>query len=195
MCHGHPHHHPCGHQSVNWHYCPSALIDLETGYETPCSNITFAGSQPSNSSCLLANCDYGGSAWTCCNCGGRNTSGWCTNISPNPRFEKNAITNDFEYVETCDHGCCRNCTKDATQGSNHQEDSGPRDGRRRESRKHRHRTGQRGEASAAPGMAEVDPLASYNITLDYSGQGSRGSSSRKDKDGKSSSSQKKGRRN
>ena len=112
MCHGHPHHHPCGHQSVNWHYCPSALIDLETGYETPCSNITFAGSQPSNSGCLLANCDFGGSAWTCCNCGGRNTSGWCTNASPNPRFEKNTITNDFEYVETCDHGCCRNCTKD-----------------------------------------------------------------------------------
>ena len=30
-----------------WHYCLSALMDLETGHETSYSNITFAASQPS----------------------------------------------------------------------------------------------------------------------------------------------------
>jgi len=47
MCHGHPHCYSCGHQSMEWHHCPSAVMNLETGYETPCPNITFAASQPS----------------------------------------------------------------------------------------------------------------------------------------------------
>jgi hypothetical protein len=115
MCHGHPHYHSCGHQSVTWHYCPSALIDLETGYETPCPNITFAASQSSTAACPLANCDFrsaGGGGWTCCKCGGRNSSGWCLNASPEPKWEKNSITNEWEWMERCDHGCCRSCTKD-----------------------------------------------------------------------------------
>jgi hypothetical protein len=115
MCHGHPHYHSCGHQSVTWHYCPSALIDLETGYETPCPNITFAASQPSTANCPLANCDFrsaGGGGWTCCKCGGRNSSGWCKNMSLNPRWEKNPITDEWEWIERCDHGCCRGCIKD-----------------------------------------------------------------------------------
>jgi hypothetical protein len=45
MCHEHPRYHSCSHQSVRWHYCPSALIDLETCYQAPCPNITFAASQ------------------------------------------------------------------------------------------------------------------------------------------------------
>lgn len=115
MCHGHPHYHCCGHQSVTWHYCPSAGIDLKTGYETPCPNTTFATSQPSTSSCPLANCDFrsaGGGGWTCCICGGWNTGGWCGNTSPNPKWEQNPITNEWEWIERCDHGCCRNCAKD-----------------------------------------------------------------------------------
>ncbi|KAK0735394.1 hypothetical protein B0T21DRAFT_290032 [Apiosordaria backusii] len=116
MCHGHPHVHVCGHQSMTWHYCPSALIDLGTGYETACSNVTFAAPQPSNAACFLANCDYhgAGTGWMCCHCGGRNDSGWCKNMSPNPKWEKNIITNEWEWIETCDHGCCRNCVKDRT---------------------------------------------------------------------------------
>lgn len=77
--------------------------------------MTFAASQPSTSSCPLANCDFrnaGGGGWICCNCGGANTSGWCNNMSPNPRWEKNAVTDEWEWIERCDHGCCRNCTKD-----------------------------------------------------------------------------------
>jgi hypothetical protein len=115
MCHGHPHYHSCGHQSVTWHYCPSALIDLETGYETPCPNITFAASQPSTGNCPLANCDFhsaGTGGWTCCQCGGRNSSGWCKNMSLDPKWEKNPITNEWEWVDRCDHGCCRSCEKD-----------------------------------------------------------------------------------
>ncbi|KAK4645736.1 hypothetical protein QC761_204180 [Podospora bellae-mahoneyi] len=183
MCHGHPHIHGCGHQSMTWHYCPSALIDLETGYETACSNVTFAAPQPSNAACVLINCDYrsGGTGWTCCNCGGRNTSGWCKNMSPNPKWEKNTITNEWEWIETCDHGCCRNCAKDPS--SNYGEPS-RKDGKRsKDSRKHRHRTqGEAGSSSAA------DPMASYNITLDYSSKESRGLSR---KEGKSSSGHKK----
>ncbi|AEO56700.1 hypothetical protein MYCTH_2058752 [Thermothelomyces thermophilus ATCC 42464] len=115
MCHGHPHHHTCGHQSVTWHYCPSALIDLETGYETPCHNITFAASQASASPCPLVNCDFrsaGSGGWTCCKCGGRNDSGWCVNASPEPRWEMNPVTNEWEWMDRCDHGCCRSCIKD-----------------------------------------------------------------------------------
>lgn len=128
MCHGHPHYHSCGHQSVTWHYCPSALIDLETGYETPCPNITFAASQSSTAACPLANCDFrsaGGGGWTCCKCGGRNSSGWCLNASPEPKWEKNSITNEWEWMERCDHGCCRSCTKDRKNSHDRTRMTGP----------------------------------------------------------------------
>ncbi|KAK4119220.1 hypothetical protein N657DRAFT_627281 [Parathielavia appendiculata] len=174
MCHGHPHYHSCGHQSVTWHYCPSALIDLETGYETPCSNITFAASQPSTASCPLANCDFrsaSGGGWTCCKCGGRNRSGWCMNMSPNPRWDKNPITNEWEWIERCDHGCCRSCIKDPQASTG---ESSRKDGRKgKDSRKSRQN---------APA---IDPGASYNIMLDYSKDGR--APSRKKKDSKSSS--------
>jgi len=115
MCHGHPQRHSCAHQSVIWHYCPAALIDLETGYETPCPNITFAASQPSTASCPLANCDFrntGGGEWICCQCRGQNNSGWCINMSPDPKWERNPLTNEWEWIDKCDHGCCRSCIKD-----------------------------------------------------------------------------------
>ncbi|KAK4040641.1 hypothetical protein C8A01DRAFT_46106 [Parachaetomium inaequale] len=172
MCHGHPHHHSCGHQSVTWHYCPSALIDLVTGYETPCPNITSAASQPSTSSCPLANCDFrsaGGGGWTCCKCGGRNNSGWCKNMSPVPRWEKNPITNEREWIERCDHGCCRNCVKDAPTSTTESKGKGGRKGKK--SRKRRQ--------SASAMASEAAAVAVYNITLDYSGKDARGSSRKK----------------
>jgi hypothetical protein len=111
MCHGHPHHHACGHQSVRWHYCPKAVIDLITGYETACDKTTFATSQLSKIDCPLQTCEfraYGGS-WTCCACGqGPNTQGWCA--YSRPRWEENRETGDWAWVDACDHGCCRNCT-------------------------------------------------------------------------------------
>ncbi|KAH6641351.1 hypothetical protein F5144DRAFT_484336 [Chaetomium tenue] len=162
MCHGHPHYHSCGHQSVTWHYCPSALIDLETGYETPCPNMTFAASQSSTAACPLANCDFrsaGGGGWTCCKCGGRNSSGWCLNASPEPKWEKNSITNEWEWMERCDHGCCRSCTKDPQVSSG---DVNRKEGRKgKESRRHRQNT-----SSSSPSS---DSVASYNIELNYSG--------------------------
>ncbi|KAK7402720.1 hypothetical protein QQX98_011542 [Neonectria punicea] len=113
MCHGHPRHHPCSHTSINWHYCPSALIDLETGYETPCRNSTFAPSQPNNSDCPLQNCQFKnkGGSWTCCSCQqGPNTMGWCT--MPSNRFQMNPESFSVEAVETtCDHGCCSECIR------------------------------------------------------------------------------------
>ncbi|RSL73827.1 hypothetical protein CEP54_000219 [Fusarium duplospermum] len=113
MCHGHPRHHPCAHTSINWHYCPSALIDLETGYETPCSNISFAAAQPTNSDCPLQNCQFKskGGSWTCCACRqGPNTQGWCT--MPLSRLEMDPESYAVEAVETtCDHGCCSKCIR------------------------------------------------------------------------------------
>jgi hypothetical protein len=29
-----------------------------------------------------------------------------------PRWEKNAVTDEWEWILSCDHGCCRKCTKD-----------------------------------------------------------------------------------
>ncbi|KAH7178720.1 hypothetical protein DER46DRAFT_570339 [Fusarium sp. MPI-SDFR-AT-0072] len=113
MCHGHPRHHPCAHTSINWHYCPSALIDLETGYETPCSNISFAAAQPTTSDCPLQNCQFKskGGSWTCCSCQqGPNTQGWCT--MPMSRMTMNPESFSVESVETtCDHGCCSKCVQ------------------------------------------------------------------------------------
>lgn len=122
MCHGHPHHHPCGHQSINWHYCPSAQIDMDRGYETACNSSTFAASQPSNSRCFLKNCAYRpeNTGWTCCHCGGHNSgSGWCTNVLPEGRWEQNALNNEWEYINACDHGCCQSCTQDRTFAVHH----------------------------------------------------------------------------
>ncbi|KAH7211613.1 hypothetical protein DER44DRAFT_742191 [Fusarium oxysporum] len=113
MCHGHPRHHPCAHTSINWHYCPSALIDLETGYETPCSNTSFAAAQPTTSDCPLQNCQFKskGGSWTCCSCQqGPNTQGWCT--MPMSRMAMNPESFSVESVETtCDHGCCSKCVQ------------------------------------------------------------------------------------
>ena len=53
MCHRHPHGQSCGHQPMTWHYL-SSLIDLETGYQTTCSIITFVASQLSPKTCPLA---------------------------------------------------------------------------------------------------------------------------------------------
>ncbi|KAI0017835.1 hypothetical protein F4780DRAFT_781967 [Xylariomycetidae sp. FL0641] len=81
MCHGHPHVHPCSHTSVKWLYCPEAIFDLDTGYETACSNPIYSTPQHSNVECPLQNCNYKAlkGSWTCCRCGqGPNTKGWCT---------------------------------------------------------------------------------------------------------------------
>ncbi|KAK4148547.1 hypothetical protein C8A00DRAFT_19639, partial [Chaetomidium leptoderma] len=47
-----------------------------------------------------------------CQCRGRNNSGWCTNMSPAPRWEWNSVTNEWEWIGRCDHGCCRSCIMD-----------------------------------------------------------------------------------
>ncbi|KAK7442909.1 hypothetical protein Landi51_09457 [Colletotrichum acutatum] len=94
MCHGHPRLHPCSHTSINWHYCPSALIDLETGVETPCSHLSYATAQPSNADCPLINCQFKamGGTWTC------SSSGY-------------GISAPVNESQTCDHGCCAECAR------------------------------------------------------------------------------------
>ena len=112
MCYGHPHHHPCGHQSVKWHYCPRAKIDVTTGHATVCNKTTYAISQPAKTRCPLKNCHFKevGGVWDCCTCKqGPNTQGWCT--FSNPSWKKNFQKDEYEWVETCDHGCCKNCTR------------------------------------------------------------------------------------
>ncbi|CCF37963.1 hypothetical protein CH063_09178 [Colletotrichum higginsianum] len=112
MCHGHPRWHPCSHTSINWHYCPSAMIDLETGVETPCSHVSYATAQPSNTDCPLLNCQFKamGGTWTCCQCGqGPNDQGWCTMPKRMPDQNYGGIAAD--ETRTCDHGCCAECTR------------------------------------------------------------------------------------
>ncbi len=117
MCHGHPHNHICGHQSVTWHYCPKAAIDLTTGYETTCKKTTFASSQPSSAGCPLQNCEFNacGGSWTCCVCKqGPNTLGWCSFIHNSWRM--NSMTQEWEWIQTCGHGYCKDCTRDREFG-------------------------------------------------------------------------------
>lgn len=115
MCHGHPHEYTCGHTALTWHYCPSAHIDLRTGYQSPCANNTYAAAQPSGQKCPLRGCDFrnaAGNLWTCCQCDRRNNTGWCTGPAREPRWERNPGTCEWEWIDTCDHGCCKACTKD-----------------------------------------------------------------------------------
>lgn len=112
MCHGHPRRHPCSHTSINWHYCPAAVIDLSTGVETPCRHLTYASSQPTASDCPLQNCQYKamGGSWTCCQCNhGPNESGWCENFIQLPPDEPTHF--DDAHLEQCAHGCCERCTR------------------------------------------------------------------------------------
>ncbi|KAJ0165300.1 hypothetical protein CTA2_11704 [Colletotrichum tanaceti] len=111
MCHGHPRTHPCSHMSINWHYCPAATIDLETGVETACSNLTYATAQPSKTECPLLNCMFMalGGSWTCCQCNqGPNDKGWCTMSVPNQQDDGGVAADE---TRTCDHGCCADCTR------------------------------------------------------------------------------------
>ncbi|PTB72314.1 hypothetical protein M440DRAFT_1096379 [Trichoderma longibrachiatum ATCC 18648] len=116
MCHGHPRYHSCAHTSLVWYYCPSAHIDLETGFETPCRNVSFAPAQSSALSCPLKNChfvDKGGS-WICCKCNqGPNMQGWCSAPIANAPDDLDSLRLDDEQ-RTCDHGCCDDCRRFGT---------------------------------------------------------------------------------
>lgn len=117
MCHGHPHYHTCQHTSVKWLYCPEAVFDLDTGYETPCSNPIYSTPQPSNADCPLQNCHFKTlrGSWTCCKCGtDTNTQGWCSGMT-------NRLGNAWaprglepSAWQTCGHGCCSKCTRNTS---------------------------------------------------------------------------------
>jgi hypothetical protein len=113
MCHGHPRYHACAHTSLIWYYCPSAKIDLETGYETPCRNATFAPAQSSSLSCPLKNCQFAdkGGSWVCCKCNqGPNTQGWCSTPMTDIQDDLDALSLGGDQ-RTCDHGCCDDCKR------------------------------------------------------------------------------------
>ncbi|KAH7363358.1 hypothetical protein B0T11DRAFT_298635 [Plectosphaerella cucumerina] len=115
MCHGHPRHHACSHTSINWHYCPAAVIDLSTGVETPCRHITYAAAQSSSLDCPLQHCQYKaiGGSWTCCQCNhGPNHLGWCSNFLPRPTEELSSM--EHFNTQQCAHGCCERCTRTAS---------------------------------------------------------------------------------
>lgn len=108
MCHGHPRYHSCAHTSMVWYYCPSASIDLQTGYEAPCRNVTLSPSQASRTSCPLSVCYFKekGGQWICCQCKqGPNLQGWCTM----PLHGGTNLSSQLQM--TCDHGCCKSCKK------------------------------------------------------------------------------------
>ncbi|KAH8120815.1 hypothetical protein ACSS6W_009840 [Trichoderma asperelloides] len=113
MCHGHPRYHECAHTSLVWYYCPSAKIDLETGYETPCRNTTFAPAQSSSLSCPLKNCQFAdkGGSWICCKCNqGPNTQGWCSTPLTDIQDDMGSLRIGGDQ-RTCDHGCCDDCRR------------------------------------------------------------------------------------
>lgn len=113
MCHGHPRYHECAHTSLVWYYCPSAKIDLETGYETPCRNATFAPAQSSSLSCPLKNCQFAdkGGSWICCKCNqGPNTQGWCSTPLADIPDDLGSLRIGSDQ-RTCDHGCCDDCRR------------------------------------------------------------------------------------
>ncbi|CEJ92888.1 hypothetical protein VHEMI08515 [[Torrubiella] hemipterigena] len=88
-----------------WYYCPSANINLITGYETPCSNVTLAPAQSSKAECPIKRCAFSnkGRRWRCCRCGsGPNQQAWCA-MRTGRMGEAGRMT--------CDHGCCDNCTE------------------------------------------------------------------------------------
>lgn len=120
MCHGHPRDHPCAHTSINWYYCPTANIDLDTGFETPCNNVSFAPPQRSTLDCPLQLCgfkDKGGN-WLCCECKqGPNSLGWCTMPTRIMSQSLNSTSFGEQRLTTCDHGCCRDCVSLGTSES------------------------------------------------------------------------------
>lgn len=117
MCHGHPKDHPCSHTSMAWYYCPSAQINLTTGYQTACKNITLAPAQRSKNDCPLKMCAFKtkGGFWQCCHCNnGPNERAWCG------RQVVKKASGGKSILSTCDHGCCKNCT----EYGKHDNDSG-----------------------------------------------------------------------
>ncbi|KAI0117983.1 hypothetical protein GGR51DRAFT_555265 [Nemania sp. FL0031] len=112
MCHGHPQIHPCYHTSVKWLYCPEAIFDMATGYETPCSHPIYSAAQPVNTDCPLKNCNFKvlKGRWKCCLCGyGPNKKGWCTATRLGMNW--NPVMQRMENMEVqCGHGCCHKCS-------------------------------------------------------------------------------------
>ncbi|KAK7998922.1 hypothetical protein PG991_014597 [Apiospora marii] len=116
MCHGHPHYHTCHHTSVKWLYCPEAMFDLETGYETPCSNPIYSTPQLASSECPLQNCLFKqlkGDRWTCCRCGhNANKEGWCVGKINHPFGSWTPRGLEPQSWQTCGHGYCSKCNRD-----------------------------------------------------------------------------------
>lgn len=116
MCHGHPHYHTCHHTSVKWLYCPEAMFDLETGYETPCSNPIYSTPQLASSECPLQNCLFKqlkGDRWTCCRCGhNANKEGWCVGKINHPFGSWTPRGLEPQSWQTCGHGYCSKCNPD-----------------------------------------------------------------------------------
>ncbi|KAI0828762.1 hypothetical protein F5Y06DRAFT_222454 [Hypoxylon sp. FL0890] len=189
MCHGHPHYHPCSHTSVKWLYCPEAIFDLDTGYETPCSNPIYSTPQPTNVDCPLQNCNFKAlmGSWNCCICGeGPNTQGWCTALSR--RMDWNPLTGKVEDMEVpCGHGCCSSCSPNSTSRGASPEISFA-DVRKSKSSRKAHTSGRgsvhkRGTAydfshsnTSCPSVPEEDEQVTLSAASSSSSRGSRRSS-------------------
>ncbi|KAK8869417.1 HOOK domain containing protein [Apiospora arundinis] len=116
MCHGHPHYHTCHHTSVKWLYCPEAMFDLETGYETPCSATIYSTPQLASNECPLHNCQLKqlkGDSWACCRCGhNANKEGWCVGKINHPFGSWTPRGLEPQNWQTCGHGYCSMCNRD-----------------------------------------------------------------------------------
>lgn len=116
MCTAHPNNHACGHNSVQWNFCPRSTINFQNGLTTPCDNQHSARPMDTEDPCPILICrwqDKGG-VWTCCQCGNKpNRLGWC--VFERPRLEQNALTGEWENVRHCNHTCCDYCTAYADQ--------------------------------------------------------------------------------
>ncbi|KAJ4390446.1 hypothetical protein N0V85_007212 [Neurospora sp. IMI 360204] len=126
----------------------------------------MAKEQPSNAGCPLQNCDFKNTNgnWTCCQCGSPNTTGWCGGMLPSTRWERNALTNEWQCIQTCDHMCCRNCPRETPAPGSAPESS----------RKKRKDSSKRGTRDPRDGVSmtaeEAGQPTSCDIALDYSGK-------------------------
>ncbi|KAK0720308.1 hypothetical protein B0H67DRAFT_484731 [Lasiosphaeris hirsuta] len=117
MCQALPSTHPCGHPSYIWSYCPESGMSGEGGAPPDCDYRKFARpATPSTSRCPLVHClfEAGNSCRTCCQCGGKNSTGWC--LHHRDRWERDASSGRARWVGKCEHSCCFRCNREGTYG-------------------------------------------------------------------------------
>ncbi|KAK3326212.1 hypothetical protein B0H66DRAFT_600350 [Apodospora peruviana] len=138
MCVGHQKIHDCGHSSVQWNYCPSAVYNPRSGRSTPCDNATSANPQESRQKCPLLNCHFRsiptGGYWYCCKCNFGNYGSSCENrVLETPIEVVNPATGESFSDYRCLHMMCDKCSLYGPDGKlwDPKKDQPPKDSKKR----------------------------------------------------------------